>query len=572
MRSAPGLSLRYPYSPPPQLGIYTDGDNPSPITTDDGHLDDWASHLPVALPFLLRPGADVLVVEPVGGLDVLAALRSGAERITAAEGNPLLLQVARDRFGDRGVNPYRDARVQAVARDGRSLVRASQEPFDVILLSLSDGFHPVTSGSYSLTETYLYTREAMAEFLSRLRPGGLLAFQRWLQFPASEELKGIATALAALNDLGVRDPGDHLIAFRTMQTMMVLVSNQPFSDADLGAVRDFCESRGYDLVHLRGMKPEEANRHNRLPEPETYETVRQMLQAPDAFAAQYDYDITPPTDDHPFFFHFFKWGQARAVLQMLGKVWLPFGGAGYFVLLILLLLALLASLLFILAPLFARRRTPVGAKHLSAQTSEVSETSEVWAAHRGQMLRPYGFAYFLFLGFAFLFVEIPLIQRFILYLGNPTYAFATVAGTLLLFSGLGSRLSDRVPDKATLFLVAWVALCPLFLPAAFSATLGWNLAFRVVFGIILLCAPGFLMGVPFPRGIRAAAQIAPGWVPWFWAVNGSASVVASILAALLAVSFNFTVVLELGAGAYLFSLLCLGILRAQMNRTAFEPA
>jgi len=535
LRSAPGQSLNYLHSPPPQLGIYVDGDNPSPITADDGTLEAWTRHLPVALPFLLRPEAEALVLEPAGGMDVLVGLHNGARQIAAIESNPLILEVARDRFGNWGENPFHDGRVEAIAGSARGYARTSQRTFDLVLLSLSDAYQPVTSGSYSLTETYLLTRQAMAEFLSRLKPGGILAFQRWLQTPPSEGLRGVATALAALHDRGIADPRDHLIVFRSMQTLMTLVSNRPFSDDDIAAARAFCETRGFDLVHLPGMRPEEANRYNRLPAPIYYEAVQAMLAAPspEDYTARYPYDISPPTDDHPFFFHFFRWSQAKAVLEMVGKVWLPFGGAGYFVLLFLLAVAVLASVLFILAPLGMRGRPQKG---------------------RGL---PLLFLCFLSIGLAFLFVEIPLIQRFILYLGHPTYAFATVAGTLLLFSGLGSQCSHRIPPWSLLLLVGWVAACPLFLPAAISATLGWPFAMRVLMSILLLCVPGFLMGMPFAQGVRLSARLAPGWVPWLWAVNGSASVIASILAALLAVTFNFTAVLAVGAGAYFLTWLCM---------------
>lgn len=541
LRSAPGQSLNYLQSPPPQLGIYVDGDNPSPITADNGTLDAWTRHLPVALPFLLRPEAEALVVEPAGGMDILVGLHNGAAHITAIESNPLLLEVARDRFGDWGENPFHDGRVEAIAGSARGYARTSPRTFDLILLSLSEGYQPVTSGSYSLTETYLLTRQALAEFLSRLNPGGILAFQRWLQTPPSEGLRGAATALAALHDRGIADPRDHLIVFRTMQTLIMLVSNRPFSEDDIAAARAFCKERAFDLVYLRGMQPEEANRYNRLSAPTYHEALQAMLAAPrpEDYTARYPYDISPPTDDHPFFFHFFRWSQAKAVLEMMGRVWLPFGGAGYFVLLFLLAVAVLASVLFILAPLGVRGRPQKG---------------------RGL---PLLFLCFLSIGLAFLFVEIPLIQRFILYLSHSTYAFAIVAGTLLFFSGLGSHFSHHIPPWTLLLLAGWVAASPLLLPAAISATLGWPFAIRVLMSILLLCVPGFLMGMPFAQGIRLSARAAPGWVPWLWAVNGSASVIASILAALLAVTFNFTTVLAVGAGAYLLTWLCMVYLNSQ---------
>jgi hypothetical protein len=155
------------------------------------------------------------------------------------------------------------------------------------------------------------------------------------------------------------------------------------------------------------------------------------------------------------------------------------------------------------------------------------------------------------LGLAFLFVEIPLIQRFILFLGHPAYAVSAVLFTLLLFSGMGSRLSGRLPPRAALALLALLlAGLPFLLPLLFDLTLGLPLAPRLGLAVLALAPAGFLMGVPFPAGICWLGDAPPGRIPWVWAVNGSASVIASVLAALLALSFGFTWVFWLGALCY----------------------
>ncbi|HET9587199.1 MAG TPA: hypothetical protein VFO91_00300, partial [Anaerolineales bacterium] len=257
-----------------------------------------------------------------------------------------------------------------------------------------------------------------------------------------------------------------------------------------------------------------------------------------AFYEQYEYDVRPPTDDHPFFGHYFKWAQAPQVLAEFGQAWQPFGGAGYFVIVALLLLAILLAIILILLPVALRRRAD------RASAAPFSLRSLI---------------YFGLIGFAFLFVEIPLFQRFILYLGNPAYAFTTVLFSVLFFSGLGSRFSHRIPLRLSLpALVILVLVTPLLLPGLFSATLGLPLAIRMGLTALSLAPPGVLMGVPFPGGIRLMRQsqapsgsaVQDGQIAWVWAVNGASSVVASILSALLALTFGFNWVLVLGALCY----------------------
>jgi hypothetical protein len=334
--------------------------------------------------------------------------------------------------------------------------------------------------------------------------------------------------------------------------MTTLVQPRGWSQAELAAVRDFAGERRYDLVWAPDIDPAETNRFNRLPQPVYYTALRDLLAAPAraAFYERYPYAITPPTDDRPFFFHFFKWEQTPALLAALGKTWQPFGGSGYFVLLALLALVVLLSALFILAPLLARR---------PAQPPASAVAPERPPGRRRVLL------YFTALGLAFLFVEIPLIQHWILLLGNATYAFSLVVAVLLSFSGLGSGLARAawLPRRAAFSLLIVLALLTPWLAARLSgAILGWPLALRILLGGLSLAPLAFLMGLPFPLGLAWLERRAPGLVPWAWAVNGCASVVASVLAAMLALSGGFTAVLLIGAGAYLLAFLVIGRARA----------
>jgi spermidine synthase len=497
-----------------------------------------------SLPYRLVSQPRVLILEPGAGLDVLLAVDNEATHVVAVDGNPLIISIVRDRYTEFAGDLYRLDEVTIVAEDGRSHVRRSGEEFDIIQVSLADTFKPIASGAYSLSEDYLYTTEAFVDYLRHLAPGGMLVVHRWLQTPPSESVRTLTLALSALQRMEIENPTEDVVALRSLYTALLLVKNEQFTPREIEVIKSFAQDKRFDLIYYPGMKPDEVNRYSILEEPHYYNTFIDMLETEDraSFYAAYPFDITPPSDNRPFFFHFFRWEQTPEILQTLGKTWQPFGGSGYFVLLTLLILALLASLILILLPLsFLRGR------------GEVRE---------GKRL----FLYFLLLGIGYLFVEIPLLQRFILFLGHPIYAFATVLFTLLTFSGLGSLLSPRLSlRKALGGLIVLIACYPLILPHLFRWLLGGSLVFRLLASVIILAPLGFLMGFPFPKGIRLTGRIAPGLVPWAWAINGCASVLSSILAVMTAISYGFSWVLFIGGMAYALALVAIYGLAAMRN-------
>lgn len=535
IHSLPGLSYRYLQPLPTQDGLLVDGDNLSGILPANVEAA-FTDHLPAAIAFLLRPAADTLILEPRGGLDILTALAHGAGQVTAVEVNPLIVAAA---------PVYANPRLRTVIESDRSYLRRTDEHFDVIVLSLASSYHPVRSGAYSLAEDYRYTVEAFTDALERLNSDGLLVVTRWLQDPPSEDLRAFALAVTALEKTG-GDPRAQIVAFRGYNTATILVKGSLFTLDELLAIRSFTDERAFDLIYAPDIRSEETNRYNILPESSYYQAYTALLDASPraAFYTAYPYDVSPPTDDHPFFGHYFKWSQAGQVWAELGQTWQPFGGAGYFVILALLILSILMAGLLILLPL---------AFHRSSSSSDAGHPLSTRPA-RGRKVT-HTLLYFTFIGLAFMLVEIPLIQRFILYLGHPAYAMTAVIFSLLLFSAVGSRLSQHVPLlPAMAALVILLLSLHSWLPGVLSQTLGLPLGFRLALTALLLAPIGFLMGIPFPAGIqrlsKAAAHSQPS-IPWLWAANGAASVVASVLAALLALSFGFNWVLRIGALCYL---------------------
>ncbi len=524
IHSFAGLSYRYLKPLPAQQGLLVDGDDLRPLLGAGSNLD-FSAYLPSAIAFQLRPGARALVLGAGGGQEALAALAQGAERVDAVEANPLITAAA---------PAYADGRIRSIVEDERSYLRRGSEQYGVIILALNTTFHPIRSGAYSLAEDYRYTVEAFTDALLRLEPGGFFVVNRWLQDPPSEDLRAFALAVSALDGLGL-DPAPRIVALRGYNTATLLVGRQPFTNNELDGIRRFAAERAFDLSYAPGLQEDESNIFNVLPEPSYFRDYQSLLQAEprQVFYDAYPFEVSPPTDDRPFFGHFFKWAQTGQVLAELGKTWQPFGGAGYFVILALLALALLlAGGLILLPVLLARFKSRVEPKgpHLPAA---------FWF-------------YFAAIGGAYLLVEIPLIQKYILYHGPPAYAMTAVLFTVLLFSGIGSSTGKKVPLKISLSLLALLLLAyPALLPALFQRTLAWPFLARLLLAVALLAPAGFLMGIPFQSGIHLLeARGLSAYIPWTWAVNGFASVVSAVLAALLALSFGFSWVLWLGALGY----------------------
>jgi hypothetical protein len=334
------------------------------------------------------------------------------------------------------------------------------------------------------------------------------------------------------------------VAIRSWSTILILIKKGAWQASELATVRAFCDDRQFDLVYLPDLQVKEANRYNVYPGAPYARAFGDLLAAQqrDDFYRGQAYDVRPPTDNKPYFFHFFKWRQVPEIWQTLGRTWQPFGGVGFLVLLALLSVATLISVVLILLPVAFVRR-PAGQSTLPPALV---------------------LGYFGCLGIGYLAVEVPLIQRLVLFLNHPTIAFATVLSVLLIASGAGSLAAPRlrqwwlVPALVVYLLALSVLLAPLL-----HLFLARPLAIRIAFAALLLAPLGLLMGLPFPMGLALIQERAPGLIPWAWGVNGCTSVIASILTVLIAVGWGFDAVLGLAAGIYL---LAWGLL-TRMRRT-----
>ncbi len=316
-RHVPGLSLNNTLEPAAQIGVFIDGQGPSPITAFDGDPAPLA-YLDLtigALPYHLLDRPDVLVLGAGGGTDVLLALYEGAAAVDAVELDPNLVDLVRDTYADFSGGLYARPEVTVHTAEARGFVAASGKRYDLIQLPLLNSFAAAGAGNVSLHESFVYTVEAFADYLDHLEPGGYLAVTRWLKLPPRDSLKLFLTALLALEEAGAREPERQIALLRSWDTTLLLVRNGALTEGDLGRIREFAEARSFDLAYLPGMRADEANRFNVLDQPYFYQGA-QALSGPhrQEFLDQYKFSLAPATDERPYFFDFFKW-------QALPELW-----------------------------------------------------------------------------------------------------------------------------------------------------------------------------------------------------------------------------------------------------------
>ncbi|HET6593618.1 MAG TPA: hypothetical protein VFG48_11925 [Xanthomonadales bacterium] len=555
-RHAPGLSLQTRRMPPDQLAVFTDGDGMSMINRVSGDPAELAflEDVTAALPYRLLERPRVLVLGAGAGSDVLLALHNGAARVEAVELNAQMIDLVQGEFAAYSGNLYEHERVSVAAGEARGYVLRHDARFDLVQLSLLDSFAASGAGVQALGESYLYTVEAMVQFMRRLEPGGLLAITRWLKLPPRDSLKLAGTLIEAMRRMGVADPGARLMAVRNWNTVTYLAKNGEFDRREVATLRAFARERSFDTAWYPAMPAAEANRYNRLDRPWLHEGIVALLgPGAEDYRKEYKFHISPATDDRPYFFDFFTWRALPELLELRRR-----GGAGllewgYLVLLATLAQAAAAGFLLILLPLLFARRN--------------------WPERTGGRMG----SYFFLLGLAFLFVEMAFIQKFILFLSHPLYSVAVVLAGFLCFAGLGSASSGRVARAlgpgveraavaAVTGIIAIVALYLWLLPLLFDHLGGLGDAARVMISLALIAPLAFCMGMPFPLGLQQLAGRAEGFIPWAWGLNGFASVLSAALATLLAIGLGFTVVLLLALLFYALAAIVFALPLRQANR------
>ena len=528
------------------------------MNSDPEHMDPvWRDKLmsaPPALANVLRPHGNYAIIGPGGGVDVLRAVAAGSPSVTGIEINPIIANtVMRGRYADYAYHLYERPQVHMHVSDGRSYIRGSKEQFDVVQMTLVDTWASTAAGAFALSENNLYTVNAFREYFEHLRPDGMVAITRWEFRQPREALRVVSVAMEALHQLGVSDTRRNFIVVsegrldEDGRPVVVLAKKSAFTNQEEAAVEN-------DLAHyplLHSLYSPSAPGHNPFSE-------LVASNDPYGFAQHYAYNVSPVTDNAPFFFFTLK------LSQILHHQGLEAGidwkvNLGVAVLGMVLIISVLAVLAFLIIPL------AVGAG--GSQQSVIS------------------LLYFVAIGLGYILVEIAFIQRFVLFLGHPTYALTVVVFLLLLSSGAGSLLSRRWLKQASqiwkaLVVIIGALLVAVFaLPAILNVLVGIAFEMKLIVSGALLIPLGFAMGMPFPSGLRALAvktgahkdrpDTKSTAIEWAWAMNAASSVLGSVLAMVIAIQFGLNIALASGALAYLLALLLTGTLRSGTAGTQF---
>ena len=516
----------------------------------------WQKNLmsaPPALANVLRPHGAYAIIGPGGGVDVLRALANGSPSVTGIEINPIIATtIMRGRYAEYVYHLYERPEVQIHVTDGRSFVRNSSQQYDVVQMTLVDTWASTAAGAFALSENSLYTVEAFEEYFQHLRPDGIIAVTRWEFRQPREALRVVSVAMDALHKLGVENPARHFIVVSEGDLdedgipVVVLAKKTAFTPSEEEEVRAHLSAYPA-LVALYLPSQPAANPFSALI----------ARNDPYAFARQYAYNVAPVNDNAPFFFFTLKLNQLlHQGEHEEGIDWKV--NLGVAVLGMVLIISLAAVLAFLVIPLAVSS----GRAH----------------SHAVSLL------YFVAVGLGYIVVEIAFIQRFVLFLGHPTYALTVVVFLLLLSSGAGSLASKQwlsVNRGAWLplaLIVAALLLYVVVLPSLLNALVGVPFLLKLLVSGVLLTPLGFAMGMPFPTGLRALASLPDiqgnperdTAIEWAWAMNAAASVLGSVLAMVIAIQYGLNATLVVGAGAYLSALLLTGSFRVSGARR--EPA
>jgi hypothetical protein len=521
--------------------IYIDADASTAIANFDfdhltpNNLRDLLHQGP-GVPYSLRPGAKTLIIGPGGGWDVSRALASGSHDVTGVEINPIIANtIMRKKFPQLSNNLYLRPDVHINVEDGRSFVRRSDQKYQVIQATLVDTWASTAAGAFALSENNLYTTDAFHDYFSHLTDDGILAFTRWGFDPPRESLRLLSLASVALKGMGETDVARHVMVGRADAqriagwgaTDTVIFSRKAFTADDVTRARAAFHEANMIAVYVPGDPP--ANEFGQL----------LLASDPAAYERDYRFNITPVTDNRPFFFYTVQPRDVEAfILRTRGQAADNKVNVAVLNLFYAMAVSIVAvAIILILPPLLLGTRLP----------TERSVRSFL--------------AYFLAIGAGYILVEVALIQKFVLFLGHPTYALTVVIFSMLVSSGAGSFASRKlIRDEPSRLLIALgvaaglVALLAVIAQPVLSAGIGLPLVVKMLATVVLIAPAGFVMGLPFPTGLRMLEKRHAASVRWAWSLNAAASVLGSVGALVLALYLGLVGTLLIGGGLYLVAL------------------
>jgi hypothetical protein len=496
----------------------------------------WLNDDVTSVAYQLQKPGRVAVIGVGGGRDALTALVADADHVVSIDVNSLIIDLLNGsadaeiaRFTNLSSNP----RVSFVHDDARSHLATTADRYDLIQMSLIDTWSVAAAGAYTLTENGLYTREAWRTFLDALSDRGLLTVSRFYHADGLDETsRMLALAVSVCLDMGLV-PEQHLALIVSNDVSTLIFSKAPLNAERRQRLEQICAERRFRFLIRPCHGPD-----NPL--------YRQLLacRSPGELGSICDaqlLDIHPPTDDQPYFFNQLRlsravelYGQHRTVAGVVANL------HATLILMIALGTAFLGLLAGIVWPL-KRIPFPEGLPIAGVRLCLV---------------------YFVVIGLGYMLIEMAFVQRFSVLLGHPSYALAVVIASMILASGLGSMLSDRLPiDRRMTFVVYPILVLVVqmlgwwLLPRLFAATVGATLLTRVAATLCITVPAGLAMGMCFPLGLLQSARLSPSLAPWLWGVNGAASVVGIILAVFLSMSFGISATFLAGILCYIVTLI-----------------
>lgn len=503
--------------------VYQDGAAPTSILRSDGNIKkltylDKCLH---AVPYVIHKNAKALVIGVGGGMDVLIALYNGASHVTGAEINSITVDTVRNKYRQYSGGYWDRPDVEIHVAEGRHFVSKTKDLYDVIQLSGVDTFTALSVGAYSLSENYLYTLEAIEDYLNHLTSDGVLSFSRWQITPPRENLRLAAMMLEALEKRGVAHPEEHVVVLKSENWAETVLKKSPFTAEQIGRLRSWTRENDFEVLYDPFTR--DNNEYNQL--------LRSSPGEREVFYERYIFDIRPSTDDRPFFFNYYKWGsRSQQKRDAAGLYNTP---VGLITLGQSLILVMFLALIGILYPLLQSGVIP--------REPGISRV----------------IAYFGALGLGFIFVEIALIQKLMVFLGGPTYSICITLFSLLLFSGIGSFMAKRwMPEVErrlpTLLLVVilLIVIESFVLHWGIPSLLGFPMFARAILAVLMIAPIAFAMGMPFPAGIRILDQRQSQWIPLAWGTNSFMTVFGSLLSVVLSMQLGFRNVFLIAALIY----------------------
>jgi hypothetical protein len=522
IRFAPGLSLKYTAALPNQQAVFIDGDDQFVLyDIDEKENARFAEFMLSYSGYRLTENTEnVLLIEHDGGSAIPCAVAADARRITIVAQNPLLAASIRRHY------PF-----QVISRNPRDFIVRSKDRYDIIHL---ENWGASVPGAFALSQNHLLSRDAFMQYYKRLTANGVIVISRRLLLPPSDSLRLWSTAYETLKEAGAEEPQKHLAVLRNWDTFTLLISRSIISTQD---IIEFAEPLNFDVVFLRGAARDTANRFNVFDEPHHFRTINRLAGAyqsgrEDDFFRQYILDVAPQSDRRPFPERFMKWPQLGRLYQSLGKRFYSLLMSGEFVVAVVFGEALLISALLLFLPLVAMTR---GVRKPSF----------------------FQIVYFFGVGAGFMLTELYYIKRLVILTGNPVTSFTLVVAGILISTSLAGlwvqkkgRLSIRISLGMLIVVLILEAIGFELFAIHIQKTSVW---LRPAVEFLFLFPAGFLMGLPFPLGMRYLLS-SPVQRTYAWSVNGCASVLSAIAAAQTAVSFGIVHVVVFAALAYLLAL------------------